>query len=417
MIDESGASEARLAGLKLGRGRTLAALLLFSACLVAAPTAAESPECQQLRAAIATAGQSPAAREAASYEAAAQKQRAEIDKTVAYGRQLGCDRHKFLFFGSDPPPQCGEVFAQIARMEANLGQLQARGSGGGARAGLVARYQSECANAPQQQPGGFFDAFFGRSRSDSSQQDLADVPVSPDGNAPQSPDETTVNPEGVVARAGSKAVCVRSCDGYFFPVSYSAGGHMADLQEMCHALCPNAEVTLYSYSPSADIDSAISIDGARYMDMPNALKYRKSTDPTCSCRRRGESWAQALKDAENLLGEHKNDIIVTQEKSDEMARVKVDPKAKPGKDAAKPSPDAKGIAAAPAPAPQPAQPELSPTEQMLGQQPATLSRETSGIAAGDAASEPTYSKGQGQTEEVTGPDGVKRRVRIIDPTL
>ena len=54
---------------------------------------------------------------------------------------------------------------------------------------------------------------------------------------------------------------------------------------------------------------------------------------------------------------------------------------------------------------------------MLGQQPATMSRETSGIAAGDATSEPSYNKTQGQTEEVVGPDGVKRRVRIIDPTL
>src|SRR5579863_1438033 len=340
MIDENGMGNA-LRRLKQGYGRlAFGAALFVSVCLIAAPTAAESPDCQQLRAAIAAAGQNPAAREAASYDAAAQKQRAEIDRTVAYSRQLGCDRRKFLIFGSDPPPQCGEVNAQIARMQANLGQLQARGSGAGdARATLVARYQSECVNALQQRPGGLFDALFaGRSRND-QQQDLADVPVSPDAAAPQNPDETTANPEGVVAHAGSKAVCVRSCDGYFFPVSYSAGGHMTDLQEMCRALCPNAEVTLYTYSPSADIDTAVSIEGARYLDMPNALKYRKSVDPTCSCRRRGQSWEQALKDAENLLGEHKNDIVVTQEKSDEMARVKVDPKAKPGKDAAKTATD------------------------------------------------------------------------------
>jgi hypothetical protein len=54
---------------------------------------------------------------------------------------------------------------------------------------------------------------------------------------------------------------------------------------------------------------------------------------------------------------------------------------------------------------------------LLGQQAATVSRESSGIAGGDAASSPLYTKGQGQTEDVTGADGVKRRVRIIDPTL
>jgi hypothetical protein len=69
----------------------------------------------------------------------------------------------------------------------------------------------------------------------------------------------------------------------------------------------------------------------------------------------------------------------------------------------------------PAPDPKAAQ-DQGPIDQ-LGQQAATVSREPSGIAVGDAATGPAYSKGQGQTEEITGPDGVKRRVRIIDPTL
>ena len=89
---------------------------------------------------------------------------------------------------------------------------------------------------------------------------------------------------------------------------------------------------------------------------------------------------------------------------------KVAPDAKTAADA-KASPDAKNGPAAPS------QQDPSPTDLLLGQQPATMSRETSGIAAGDATSGPSYSKGQGQTEELTGPGGVKRRVRIIDPTL
>ena len=59
---------------------------------------------------------------------------------------------------------------------------------------------------------------------------------------------------------------------------------------------------------------------------------------------------------------------------------------------------------------------MSPADALLSQQTATMSRETSGIAAGDATSGPSYSKGQGQTQEVTA-NGVKKRVRIIDPTL
>jgi len=183
------------------------------------------------------------------------------------------------------------------------------------------------------------------------------------------------------------------------------------LQDMCRALCPNADVSLYTYAPSADIETAVSIGGGRYIDSPNALKYRKSVDSTCSCRRRGQSWADALAGAEQRLGGvAKTDIIVTPERSAELSRPKPDAKNKSGKtpvDAAKTA----------APDPKAAAQDQAPIDQLLGQQAATVSRESSGIAAGDATTGPLYTKGQGQTEEVVGPDGVKRRVRIIDPTL
>ncbi len=97
---------------------------------------------------------------------------------------------------------------------------------------------------------------------------------------------------------------------------------------MCHALCPNADVSLYTYPAGGEIEQAVSMSGARYMDSPNALKYRQSYDATCSCRRRGQSWADALAGAEIKLGrELKGDIFVTPEKSAEMSRPRIDPKA------------------------------------------------------------------------------------------
>ena len=121
---------------------------------------------------------------------------------------------------------------------------------------------------------------------------------------------------------------MRSCDGAFFPVSYSAGSSRLDaLADMCRALCPNAEVTLYTYPVSGDIEQAVSINGARYMDSPTALRYRKTFDSSCSCRRRGQTWASALAAAEQLLGsEDKTDIIVTPEKAAELSRPKADAK-------------------------------------------------------------------------------------------
>jgi hypothetical protein len=393
----------------IGVGAAVAALL--AAVGTAQP---QGVDCARLQQAIASARSNP---QSAQYQAAAQKQRGEIDRTMAYARSIGCQNHKFLFLGSDPPPQCDQINAQLSRMQANLADLQARGGGGeGGREQLVARFNAECA-APAR-PRNFFEALFGGGQP---AQEVDTVPVTPDANAV--PDEKTLEGD-TEARAGSKAVCVRTCDGSYFPVSYAASsGRLDELQDMCRALCPNAETALYTYSPSLDIDTAVGINGSRYMDLPSALKYRKTLDSTCTCRPRGESWAQALAGAERMLGGvGKTDIIVTPERSVELSRPKPDPKSKKpifGPDKAPVAAKTPAQAVGPAPAADGAgtatdQPTIDP---LLGAPSAPVNRETSGIAAGNAASGPLYTKGQGQTEEIVGPDGVKRRVRIIDPTL
>jgi hypothetical protein len=385
----------------------LGAAVLASLTLTG-PAQPQNNDCARLQQAIAAASRGNNS-QSAQFQAAAQRQRGEINRTAAYAQSIGCQNHKFLFLGSDPPAQCEQINAQLSRMQANLAELQAKGGGGeGGREQLVARYNAECA-APAQ-PRGIFEALFGNPAQQPNSPDVQTVPLAPDADA--NVEEKTIDGD-TEARAGSKAVCVRSCDGSFFPVSYSAGGsRLDDLQDMCRALCPNAEVSLYTYAPSADIETAVSISGARYVDSPNALKYRKSVDSTCSCRRRGQSWADALSGAEQRLGGGSHDIIVTPERSAELSRPKPDPKNKAGKTpvVATPAP----FAAAPDPKAAAQDPNLI---DPLGQQAATVTRESSGIAAGDATTGPLYSKGQGQTEEVVGPDGVKRRVRIIDPTL
>ncbi len=368
------------------------AVAILAALTAGHAALAQSADCARLRQAISDASRND---QGAQYQAAAQRQREELDRTTAYARSIGCDHQQFLFFGSAPPPQCGQINAQIGRMRANLAELQSRAGGAGGRNDLIARYDAQCVNAPSQ-PTNFLTALFGGGRS--GPRDVETEPLAPDTQ------EKPVDANPNEARAGSKAVCVRSCDGAFFPVSYSAsGGRLQGLDDMCHALCPNADVSLYTYPASGEIEQAVSISGARYMDSPTALKYRQSFDSTCSCRRRGQSWADALANAEIKLGrESKGDIFVTPEKSAEMSRPKPDPKAKPTKPALE--------------APNAANADTG-VDTNLSQQAATISREASGIAGDEAQSGLRYGQGQGQTVEVVGPDGVKRRVRIIDPTL
>lgn len=73
------------------------------------------------------------------------------------------------------------------------------------------------------------------------------------------------------------AYCVRSCDGRFFPIQHHAGATPA---ELCKSFCPAAQTKIYSGS---GIAHAVSGDGKRYADMPNAFAYRDRIVSGCTC--------------------------------------------------------------------------------------------------------------------------------------
>jgi len=408
-------------GKYLASAGALVALAASIAALSHGALAQNAGECARLQQAIASRHGSSGA------QAAVERQRAELGRTEAAARSLGCGNRKILIFGSDPPPQCGELNGQIARMQANLADLEARAGGGAGD--LIARYNAECGNAPPR-PTNFLEALFGGVARLAAPPPPPPPPgqtearFEPLDRAPA--DRTTesgqpVDRQHVVAHSGSYAVCVRTCDGSFFPVSYSGSGSRADsLEEVCRALCPNADVALYSFPFGGTIDeAAASTTGEPYANLANAGKFQTAYDPNCSCRRKGQSWADALADAEARYGHEKHDIIVTPEKSAEMARPIIDPKAKPG--AAAPTVVAgPGAANGATPAGDTASApilDINGTDTKLSAETATVSREASGIAGDDVQGAKSFAVDQGRKVEVTGPNGVKRVVRIVGPAL
>jgi Protein of unknown function (DUF2865) len=392
--------------------RLLAAAVLSLDLVVAGGGAAfaQSPDCARLQAQIASLSHAGGAH-AAAYEQAAQKQRGEIDRTGAYARSIGCENRQFLIFGSPPPPQCGAIQAQIQRMRSNLDQLQGlaeRAAGGPAveaqRRDLIGRFNSYCGPGAAQRvaipPRGFFETLFGGGQP---QEDIPQqVPL----------DEPTVSDDARSARGGPKAVCVRLADGGFFPVSYAA--HRSDLEELedlCRALCPNTEVKLYTYTLSGDIEQAVSIDGDVYTALPNALKYQKTYDPAASCKPPGQSWQQVLGGAEEMLGNtSRRDVIVTPERAAELSRPKLDPKTVKAK--------VGPVLDTPQPIPSPkAADDATASEAAAAAQVPTAGRESAGISQTEVKNGETIGAGQGVIREVTGPDGLKRKIRIVGPTL
>ena len=88
-------------------------------------------------------------------------------------------------------------------------------------------------------------------------------------------------PETKSARANGLAVCVRLCDGFFFPSATSSGG-----DEACAAQCPDAPTARYTEPAGSDrIEDAVSTRGALYSALPVANRYQTTLDDTCRCHR------------------------------------------------------------------------------------------------------------------------------------
>jgi hypothetical protein len=82
------------------------------------------------------------------------------------------------------------------------------------------------------------------------------------------------------------AVCVRLCDGSYFPSATSSGGDAA-----CQAQCPDAPTAMYTLRPGSDkIENAVSIRGTLYSALPVAGRYQTVSDQTCSCHRTAPSY-------------------------------------------------------------------------------------------------------------------------------
>jgi len=83
---------------------------------------------------------------------------------------------------------------------------------------------------------------------------------------------------------GSQMVCVRTCDGFFFPVSAGSGADRTVAEFMCKASCPGAPVKLFTRR-GEDIENAVGADRSLYRKLASALSFRTASSPTCSCRR------------------------------------------------------------------------------------------------------------------------------------
>jgi hypothetical protein len=284
--------------------------------------AAVNPVCPRLETQLATidrgggSGDPAKEEQIRRYQDAATKQQSELDRVTLQAKRMGCDSSGFFSLFSGQSAQCGPVNNQIQQMRANLDQIttsleRLRGGGlGGAerenqrRSVLLALAQNNCgpqyANAARG-PGNFLDNLFGNNN-----------------NNPSAPGADFGPQSGTF-----RTVCVRTCDGAYFPISFATvPARFPDDEKTCKALCPAAEATLFAHrNPGEDMSQAVSITGQAYSSLPNAFKYRTEFNPSCACKAAGQTWSDALKSIDDkATAEQQGDIIVTEESAKKMAR-------------------------------------------------------------------------------------------------
>ena len=145
----------------------------------------------------------------------------------------------FLFFGPRPSRQCPAIMAQVDRLSGQLRQLR----------------------------GNTF-YFFG---------------TSPEAEVARLRDALSRNGCNVPMAGGTRALCVRLCDGYYFPIEFNASMNHVDADAAaCQSMyAQDGQAELFLQSNADDVANATSLSGDRYGDQPYAFLYRKDYMPAC----------------------------------------------------------------------------------------------------------------------------------------
>lgn len=151
---------------------------------------------------------------------------------------------------------------------------------------------------------GFFQQLFGLSSSSPQVRSApgASAPRQPLGGAPmrfQIPAEAfgsgrslrEISSGGREGTGSYTTMCVRMCDGYYFPISHRVPrGRFYRDADVCRTRCDMGEARLFYHSSSGeDMKSAVDLTGRAYARLPIAFMHRKTRVAGCGCR--PEPWS------------------------------------------------------------------------------------------------------------------------------
>jgi hypothetical protein len=280
----------------------------FGTGLVLCANAASAASCSSLKSELSrlesgSSGRSPAAQKWSSAKSAQQK---AIDAAERDANHFGC--------GASSSDKCKGLNSKIKRMKANLAAIERQlaksggGSSGNAKrvrqihAALVrqkcnapaATREASRQSADDNKPRSLFARLF-NPQTQVNPQTQAEPVAATTGDreitSVRKQTQSAANRYRLPSGGTFRTLCVRTCDGYFFPVSYTAGkDQFAYDASRCSEICPAAETHLYVYrNPGGDQAQMMSLAGDLYSEQPFAYRYKSEFVEGCSCRQTRQS--------------------------------------------------------------------------------------------------------------------------------
>lgn len=251
------------------------------------PAGAEaSALCERLRDRLALVQAGGASPEINSYASAIAQQNLELRKARQDQKRLRCLTSSVIHIRPDGGNDCSELASAISRMEQNRDILTARLAD--LRESRVADARASLVTALEANGCGPDDATLPEEAERIPYLDTLPQPYRPDRET-EAAYSAAPPPIGILPSGNVRTLCVRTCDGGFFPISSqtSAMNFSRDAAQ-CQQMCPGTQTELFFHAPerSETVDMVSAVTGRPYRDLPNAFLYRsRGTDaePACSC--------------------------------------------------------------------------------------------------------------------------------------
>ena len=241
---------------------------------------AQNLECRNLASQISAASRGGNSTQYNKYSRAVNAQNAQLKKLTSQIRSARCSSGSFIFGSGNSNQQCAQLNGTLKKMRSNLSALTRKrdsysGGNNGKKQLLEAKFRQRGCNT-QLAPVTTVRLDKGTTAPKAG--------IAREIGRAKKPNVPGLNYGGETFRT----LCVRTCDGYYFPISFSTTqSNFGRDQNACSAMCPGTDAQLFIHRvPEEESEDMISVAGEPYKALPNAFVYRKqgtSPDKACSC--------------------------------------------------------------------------------------------------------------------------------------